>query len=163
MVIGTGSSAIGMGNTTTEPPLDQRGYGRGSPPDAGSYQYGGEAVPVTLGALGNETVTPSSQSFLAFGVGNVEVTAVSSNPTLLPDSGIAPTCGSGSLDTSDGVTTEDCTIGLTPASDTSGEAVVTVMATDGFGQTGTASFTLTVRAAGAPVITGLTDETVPEG
>jgi len=70
------------------------------------------------------------------------VSAESGDLGLLPQSGIKQSCTA----TSGG---ESCTLNLTPAPDTTGEAVVTVTATDKFGQTGTASFTLTVSGAGA--------------
>jgi hypothetical protein len=60
------------------------------------------------------------------------------------------------------VTTEDCTIGLTPASGQVGSATVTVTGVDPYGQTATESFVLTVEPP-VPTVTGLTDETVTEG
>jgi hypothetical protein len=165
MAIASSSPAVGLGNPNTNPGVDQRGYARGSSPEVGSYQSGAQAVPVTLSALGNETVTegktPLTQGFTVTGAGGVAVTAASSNATLLPDSGIVVTCPS--LSASGGVTTENCTIGLTPASAEVGSTAVTLTGVDAYGETAMESFVLTVEAEVPSVTVSPSAVTVAEG
>ena len=113
----------------------------------------------TLSGLADETVTVGatvpSESFTIGGTGALTVTVSSSNPTLLPDSGIGGYTGC--------TAAGSCTLTLSPVSGQVGTTAVTVTVEDDYGQETSASFALTVNPPGAPTITGLTDETAAVG
>ena len=112
----------------------------------------------TISSLTNETVTVGaavpSESFTIGGLGILTVTASSSNPTLLPDTGI----GGYSTCTAAGT----CRLTLSPASGQVGTTTVTVTVENGYGQEASASFSLTVQSS-VPVVSGLEDVSMTVG
>ena len=95
----------------------------------------------TLSGLADETVTVGatvpSESFTIGGTGALTVTVSSSNPTLLPDSGIGGYTGC--------TAAGSCTLTLSPVSGQVGTTAVTVTVEDDYGQETSASFALTVN------------------
>src|SRR4051812_7578670 len=92
------------------------------------------------------TVTDADTAFFA-----VTVTATSSNPTLVPNTNLV-VVGSGTIRT----------LGVTPQTNASGSATITMVASDGTSNT-TNSFALTVTAVNdAPVIGSLSSLTILE-
>lgn len=88
------------------------------------------------------------------GSGTLTVKAVSTNTTLLPNSGIDATACTHS---------GACSISLTPAPWQSGVALVVVTVTNSAGWSTTGNFVLTVTAPAAPIVTGLTNIVVTRG
>lgn len=100
-----------------------------------------------VSGLSNVSVTSgqsASEAFTDAGTGTLTVTAASSNTTLLPNSGItgASTCTAAG----------NCTLTLQPASGQSGSATVTVTVADGYGQSATGTFGVTVKASSTTTI-----------
>jgi len=93
---------------------------------------GGVAIPNVTFALGDDTTIP----------GDLTVTATSSNPTLLLNSGLVPTNTNGNVSMS-----------VTPNAGQTGTAIVTVTATDGDGAATVKTFTLTINANNPPTFT----------
>ena len=112
----------------------------------------------TLSGLTDETVAVGaavpSETFTIGGTGALTVTASSSNPTLLPDSGIGGYSGC--------TTAGSCTLTLSPASGQVGTTTVTVTVANGYGQEASASFSLTVQSS-VPVVSGLEDVSTTVG
>ena len=83
---------------------------------------------------------------------HLTVSFVSSNTTLVPLSNMVDTCIS-----------DSCTMSLTPNSDESGSAIITVIVTDSHGQTASNTFGLIVNATNdPPTISSVSEQTVEE-
>lgn len=100
-----------------------------SPPPAPTAS-GFSPIVITQPNSGRETFTIS-------GTGALTVNAVSDNTTLLPNANIA---GASSC-----TKAGSCTLSLNPVANETGNAMVTVEVTDGYGQTGKGNFSLTVN------------------
>ena len=100
-------------------------------------------VPPAVTGLVNASVTVGqsvpAESFTIVGTGALTVSVASSNPTLVPHTG---------LDLSSGCDTNgaSCTLAIIPVPGEVGTATVTVAVQDGYGQKGSESFVLTVKA-----------------
>ncbi|MET0985887.1 MAG: hypothetical protein ABW034_10815 [Steroidobacteraceae bacterium] len=99
---------------------------------------------ITVTSGGTQEVTlPASPAPIAFtvsGSGTLTVTASSSNPTVLPDSGISISAGCGTGESS-------CTATLNAATGQTGSSTVSLKISDTFGQTSLATATLAVESA----------------
>jgi hypothetical protein len=108
------------------------------------------APTVTITANASQTIMEGSAaaavSFTIAGTGPQSVSAASSNTGLLPTSSIK-LAGSGCGPT---VNQAACVASLTPSASQSGNATVSFMSRDAYGQTGMGSANLQINAAGAP-------------
>lgn len=104
----------------------------------------GTTSPPTVTGLSNQTVQAGQplapENLVLTGTGTLNMTTNSSNPTLLPNSGIQMSAGCGA-------STDSCTLTLTPTAGQTGVTTVTVTATDGLGQSGRGQFTVTINPA----------------
>jgi hypothetical protein len=142
------SPAVNTGNAAGAPLLDQRGYLRDGAPDMGAYEFSNIAkAPPGFSGLQNTTLFAGNDAFLAFFnlSGNdsaqpaLAVSVLSGNTTVLPAANLrlSANCGASlSLDT--------CSLSLMPTGTKTGTANVTLIATNGYGQTGYGSFTVAV-------------------
>jgi len=113
----------------------------------------------TIGAIADQAIAENGTTgALAFAIGDAEtaagaltVTAASSNPTLVPESGLV-------LGGSDA----ERTITVTPAANQSGTATITLTVSDG-ALTASTSFMLTVNSVNyAPTVGAIADQTIDE-
>ncbi|MDE2149913.1 MAG: VCBS repeat-containing protein [Gammaproteobacteria bacterium] len=112
----------------------------------------------TLGGFSDVSVAAGqsvTETFSVSGGGPLTINAISSDQSLLPDSGIA---GASSC-----TAAGSCTLTLTAVSDKLGTATVTVTAADGFGQSAQGSFKVTATKPAPPTLGGLADVTVAFG
>ena len=141
-------SAINGGSPSGAPALDQRGYLRDALPDMGAYEFSNTAKsPPGFSGLQNLTLFAGNNASLAFFnlSGNdatqpaLAVSVLSGNTTVLPAANLklSNNCG-GSL------ALDTCSLSLTPTATKTGSGNVTLIATNGYGQTGYGSFTATV-------------------
>ncbi|MHB1543912.1 MAG: hypothetical protein ACYCS1_02770 [Gammaproteobacteria bacterium] len=104
-------------------------------------------VPPTVTGLANVSAAVGQSvpavGFTIAGTGALTVSAASSNPTLLPDSGLSLASG---CDTNGAA----CILSITPALGQVGTAAVTVTVQDIYGQSPASSFVLTVTAVPPP-------------
>ena len=140
-----GGLAVDRGTSAGAPPRDFEGTSR---PSGAGIDIGADELfvaapntPPTISALPNVTLTYNSASrVFEFSVGDAEtpvgsltVTVTSSNPTLLPDANLV-LGGAGAKRT----------LGVTPARNKTGTAIVTVRVTDASGASVKMSFTVWV-------------------
>lgn len=145
LLIGAG---INAGNPSGAPALDQRGYLRDVAPDMGAYESSNTfKAPPSFSGLQSLTLIAGANAALEwFNLsGNdathpaLTVSSLSSNPTVLPAANLklSSNCG-GSL------ALDTCSLSLTPTSTKTGAVSVTLIASNGYGQTGYAGFIATV-------------------
>ncbi|HSN17375.1 MAG TPA: Ig-like domain-containing protein, partial [Gammaproteobacteria bacterium] len=139
----------GAGATSGAPALDQRGYQRNAlAPDIGAYEISGiQKLPPSFSGLQPLTLIAGNNASLAwFNLsGNdgsqpvLTLSILSSNTTVLPAANLAlsSNCG-GSL------ALDTCSLSLTPTATKTGTANVTLIASNGYGQTGYGSIPVTV-------------------
>jgi len=141
-------SAFGAGNTATAPLLDQRGYLRDAGPDIGAYEVSNTpiAIPAISGLRNATAIAGGSASQQAFNLsGNtvaqphLTVALASSDTSILPAANLTLSANCGAS-----LAQDACSLSAKPTAKTLGTAVVNVTATNGYGQTGYASFTQTV-------------------
>jgi lysophospholipase L1-like esterase len=107
------------------------------------------APTIRISAGGNQSFSAGKSAapvvFTVAGTGALTVTAVSSNPTLVPNSAISisPGCGSSAL---------ACSATIEVAAGQTGSSRVTLAATDAYGQVTSATATITVTKPPAPTI-----------
>ena len=142
------SPGVNAGNPSGAPLLDQRGYLRDGAPDMGAYEYSSIAkAQPAFGGLQNTTLIAGNNASLAwFNLsGNdstqpaLTVSVLTGNATVLPAANLklSSNCGASlSLDT--------CSLSLLPTATKTGTANVTLIASNGYGQTGYGNFTVTV-------------------
>jgi hypothetical protein len=142
------SPAVNTGTASGAPPLDQRGYLRDGSPDMGAYEFSSAAkAQPGFGGLQNMTLLAGNNASLAwFNLsGNdstqpvLAVSVLSGNTTVLPTANLklSSNCG-GSL------ALDTCSLNLLPTATKTGTANVTLVASNGYGQTGYGSFIVTV-------------------
>ncbi|HET6655170.1 MAG TPA: choice-of-anchor Q domain-containing protein [Gammaproteobacteria bacterium] len=172
MAIADTSAAVDMGDTGTSrgpvPAGDQRGLIRDTQPDVGAFEFGAQQpAPPAFGSLSDVDILVggkiATQSFTLKGGGPLghalSLNIKSSNATLLPVGDLAVSSGCGT-----DASHYACQLFVSPPA-TTGTATVTLTAIDLYGQTGTASFTVTIEPAlpAATSMTLATTENMPVG
>ena len=126
----------------------QDSYGQSASGATFTITVGKPAPPtVKVTGGGSQTITEgtaaSAITFVMTGTGPLTPSAVSSNPSLLPNSSI-------SLSSGCGTTVNTCTATPTLAASQTGSATITISAKDPFAQSGAGTATLQVNAPSAP-------------
>ncbi|HEX5339329.1 MAG TPA: Ig-like domain-containing protein, partial [Gammaproteobacteria bacterium] len=143
-----GGLALGGGDTGNAPSLDQRGYLRDPAPDDGAFEFSFTHIaPPAITGLQDATVYaatgaasyPFNVSGSTLAPAGLTVSVNSSDTSLLPANDITLSSGCGI-----GTSQAACTLNITPPSDKIGNVTITVIATDNYGQSGYASFVLSI-------------------
>ncbi|MGH8372170.1 MAG: Ig-like domain-containing protein [Gammaproteobacteria bacterium] len=143
-----GGLAVNNGSTSNAPSLDQRGYLRDTLPDVGAFEISSIRIapPAVSGLQGATTIAATTAAQYPFNIAGstlapagLTVNVNSSDTSLLPAKNISVSSGCGT-----GVSQDTCSLSITPPTNKTGSVMITVTVTDAYGQSGYASFALTI-------------------